>query len=635
MRRLGNRRQALLFFVAMTVPCAVLVALSLNLVRQERELAQRRDESERARALEQLHNDLSVRLERIRLDEFAAERKGGQWLRSGAYRRPETALVARVQDGAIALPWDHDPAADRQRERISEGEFGRMVRDAEQLELAGAELQRAAATARKALDRARDPVQSAHARLLYARVLWKLGRGQEATRELQALLVTPQSITDEGGVPLKLYAAERLLQTGVDSESAARAALAVAGSSPALTPFACDLLRRLLEAMPTAFAEEAGRASARVRSQIALMQQGEALRSDFPRLKIRADRWLLYGDQPWLVSAAPAGWPAAVIAVRAAGVLAEIKNTWNSRGWATVEFVGEGQGQSLGDAFPGVKAAVALSGAGELLGREAYRRQLVYLGLLLLVAATMFSAWLLWRDLRREVRMAELRSQFVSSVSHELKTPLTAIRMFAETLQLRRGWDEDKRSEYAATIVSECERLTRLVDDILAFSKAQQGQKTYRFRPVGLDYIVRSAVRAVEYPLAQQGFELRTKTPDELPRIRADADALEQALLNLLSNAMKYSGDSRTIELEVELSGAEASIRVRDHGAGIAPEHQARIFEQYYRAPTPENELVPGAGLGLALVAHIVKAHGGRIEVNSAPGLGSAFSIHLPLEDKA
>ena len=251
---------------------------------------------------------------------------------------------------------------------------------------------------------------------------------------------------------------------------------------------------------------------------------------------------------------------------------------------------------------------------------------------LLEVLVTMFAAYLLWRDLQREMRSSELRAQFVSSVSHELKTPLTAIRMFAETLQMGRCADPETQSEYLGTIVDECERLSRLVDGVLLFSKLEQGKKTYRFRPIQPADAVYAAARALEHPLSQQGFHLRMKVEDGLPQIRADRDALEQAILNLLSNAIKFSGDAREIELGLSRENGEVVVRVRDYGIGIAAEEQTRIFDKFYRAPTRENQLIPGTGLGLALVSQIVKAHGGRVAVDSAPGKGSTFSLRLPVD---
>jgi signal transduction histidine kinase len=139
----------------------------------------------------------------------------------------------------------------------------------------------------------------------------------------------------------------------------------------------------------------------------------------------------------------------------------------------------------------------------------------------------------------------------------------------------------------------------------------------------------------MQYPLAQQGFQLRVEIENGLPAARVDADAVEQAILNLLTNAMKYSGESREIDLHLQRQGGQAVIEVRDKGVGIPRKEQPRIFEKFYRAPTPENLRVPGTGLGLTLVEHIAKAHGGYVEVQSEPGKGSTFSIHLPLEGAA
>jgi signal transduction histidine kinase len=133
------------------------------------------------------------------------------------------------------------------------------------------------------------------------------------------------------------------------------------------------------------------------------------------------------------------------------------------------------------------------------------------------------------------------------------------------------------------------------------------------------------------YPLEQHGFVLRVEIDESLPPVSVDADALEQAILNLLTNAMKYSGSGRTIDLRLAREGREAIISVRDEGIGIPLVDQARIFEKFYRISTPENQRIPGTGLGLTLVDHIVKAHDGSVHVESAPGRGSVFTIHLPL----
>jgi two-component system, OmpR family, phosphate regulon sensor histidine kinase PhoR len=146
-----------------------------------------------------------------------------------------------------------------------------------------------------------------------------------------------------------------------------------------------------------------------------------------------------------------------------------------------------------------------------------------------------------------------------------------------------------------------------------------------------LSTVVDSVVRAAGYPLRQAGFELRVTTDDPLPTVAADSDALQQAVLNLLTNAMKYSTDRKQIDLAVRRDTGGVVIAVRDYGIGISAEHRKRIFERFYRVPSSEKQGVPGAGLGLTLVAHIAKAHGGKVLVESQPGTGSSFSLRLPL----
>ncbi len=260
-----------------------------------------------------------------------------------------------------------------------------------------------------------------------------------------------------------------------------------------------------------------------------------------------------------------------------------------------------------------------------------FRRTFYLLAVALVIALTLFGAYLLWRDVRRDFRLAEMRSQFVSSVSHELKTPLTSIRMFAETLRLQRSKDPAIRDEYLDTIVKESERLSRLLNNVLDFSKIEQGKKVYRPAPASLAEVIRETARAMEYPLKQQGFSLNIECQEGLLDIVVDRDGLEQALMNLLTNAMKYSGNSREIGLKLFEKGTWAVIKVIDQGIGIDPAEQKRIFDKFYRVAAPENDRLPGTGLGLALVSHFVKAHRGRIEVESSPGQGSTFSLYFPM----
>ncbi|MBM3312942.1 MAG: HAMP domain-containing histidine kinase, partial [Candidatus Aminicenantes bacterium] len=291
-------------------------------------------------------------------------------------------------------------------------------------------------------------------------------------------------------------------------------------------------------------------------------------------------------------------------------------------------------GLPLSPALANARLLLPASPAGGPSASSPDSRSSLYLLIVALALGIMtFGSYLFWRDVRRDLETAEMRSQFVASVSHELKTPLAAIRMFADTLRLGRLRDPEKREEYLETIANESQRLDRLLSNVLDVAKIEKGQRVYRFEKTSLRGVIETAVRAMDYPLRQKGFELRLNLVDGIPDLSADRDALVQAVLNLLDNAVKYSGEARLIDIVLEREGAAAVIRVVDRGIGVPEAERKRIFEKFYRAPDPRNEGVVGAGLGLALAAHIVEAHRGRIEVRSRPGEETVFSIHLPLEN--
>jgi signal transduction histidine kinase len=191
--------------------------------------------------------------------------------------------------------------------------------------------------------------------------------------------------------------------------------------------------------------------------------------------------------------------------------------------------------------------------------------------------------------------------------------------------------DRQTQCEYLDTILSESERLGRLVDNVLDFARIEQGVRIYHRQPARLEDVVEEAARVIRFPLTQSGFTLDLAVERTLPPIEADRDALLQAILNLMTNAMKYSDTSRRIGIDLRREGDDALIAVTDYGVGIAPEEQVRIFERFYRAPASQSQYIPGAGLGLTLVAHIAKAHGGDVAVRSSPGGGSTFTIRLPI----
>lgn len=648
-----HRRQILLFLVAILLPCSVLVALSLRMIRQERELAEKRSADEQRRLVNEIRHELLARLERIKLQEVSA--LAAQRGRAGksTYENSAVVLVGRVERNRLILPWEMNPAADEARKHLGEAEFARRIQQAEHAELVARQFVQAARLYREALGVARRPLQDAYARLLLARALARSGEQTEAVAHYRRILALPSEVTDEQGVPLCLYAAARLLQAGASPQAVLERIRSEEEGLRGLPPAAAYMLREItsksVESAPQPALRDAAKDLQRVfDAHIRFLEQALALQDDFPRLPLSPigatearnpePLWISYGDETWLVSVAPplGAMPAAAVAVRAKPIFAALDSARASSNSppGQVRFLTdtESKGEALGPNFPGLKVAFVPESHGVLSRKWNLQRSFYFVTLLLVLSVTLFGSYLLWRDVRRELRLAEVRSQFVSSVSHELKTPLTAIRMFAETLRMGRTTDRQVQDEYLETIVNESERLTRLLNNVLDFSKIEQGQKIYHFKPTHLAEVVRTAARALKYPLAQQGFQLRVDIEDGLPAVRADSDALEQAILNLLINAMKYSGESREVDLRLRRQDGAAMIQVTDHGMGIAPEEQARIFEKFYRAPTPENRLVPGTGLGLTLVEHIAEAHGGQVEVRSSPGEGSTFSILLPIE---
>ncbi len=243
--------------------------------------------------------------------------------------------------------------------------------------------------------------------------------------------------------------------------------------------------------------------------------------------------------------------------------------------------------------------------------------------------------FMVYSNVQRELHLSRLKSDFVANVSHELKTPLALIRLFAETLELGRVQSQEKATQYYRVINKESQRLTQLINNILDFSRIEAGRKEYRFAPTDVGRIVNEVVDAYRFQIEQQGFALELDVPEGLPEIQVDKEAVGQALINLVNNAIKYSQDDKQIRIAVREENGKILLDVIDHGIGIPKNEQKRIFEKFYRA---ENSLVhdtKGSGLGLALVRHIMDAHGGSVEVESAPGKGSTFTLALPMAPRA
>ena len=289
-----------------------------------------------------------------------------------------------------------------------------------------------------------------------------------------------------------------------------------------------------------------------------------------------------------------------------------------------------------------------------------------------------------WRAFQSQLRLNDLKSNFVSSVSHELRSPIASVRLMAESLERGKVTEAPKQKEYFHFIVQECRRLSSLIENVLDFSRIEQGRKQYDFEPTDLSALTQQTVKLMETYAAERGVELQLQLADainhqlpnyQLPQLQlsdyqplADGKALQQALVNLIDNALKHSpkGDIVTVGLELKTPKAEGQHRtsniqhptsgteqpapritfhasrithhashlllwVEDHGEGIPPSEQEKIFERFYRRGSELRRQTQGVGIGLSIVKHIVEAHGGRVLVRSAVGQGSRFTIELPL----
>lgn len=232
----------------------------------------------------------------------------------------------------------------------------------------------------------------------------------------------------------------------------------------------------------------------------------------------------------------------------------------------------------------------------------------------------------------KERRLAALKSDFAANVSHELKTPLSLIRMFGELLLTDRIGSDEKRRQYLQIIISESERLTALIENVLDFAKVERGKAAYQFAPGRLDEVVGRAVDVHRYRADREGIEVVLTTGDRLPEAMIDARAIELAVLNLLDNAFKYAKDGGRVDVEVVPYGNSVVVRVSDRGPGIDPEEQERIFERFVRGRLATEQRVRGSGIGLALVKHIAESHGGSVRVESpiADGKGTVFVLTFP-----
>ena len=642
---------------AIVLPCALIALIGYQWLRLEREATARRGkeaaEAEAARIRKELFPHLSA----------VAEEAARSWnsLPSGRPPLAPPPLVPEIVASAYAFSLEgkllypdyegaYQQATSGYESATARAEWQRMISRAEALEARG-EL----AEARRVLEAALPSVSEPHLR---ATVLLRLGRLSLAAKRYGEAEVSAQRVLqccaaarDEYGVSFALYAADQII-------SAWEAHGRLRASFPRLASQLGELLRqgeighpRDIQDIAALAARDGGGPDA---SLLVRQAEEQAKRvSGHIETGKRLERWvsgtvlagprragfslhtLWIHERPRLagVHQSPDGL---LVTLFAAGPLAT---------WLTTKAAEEGHFEAVlspKDEYQGsaiLRTALLPEAPGfelVLRPREAdpatqrWRQRLFAGALAAAVLLVLVVGYFASRDVSRELKLSSLRSTFVSSVTHELKTPLTSIRLLAETLRLKRTRDPAVADQLLGAMVDESERLARLVDNVLSFSRIERGAHRYRPASIDLSEAVGDAVRRFQYILKQGEFRLHQESDGEPLRVYADAEALGQALLNLLDNAVKYSGVSREIGLGIHRLGEEAEIRVTDYGIGIPRSDQRHIFESFYRAPGAVQETT-GAGLGLALVRHFTEAHDGRMTVTSEPGKGSTFSLWLPL----
>jgi signal transduction histidine kinase len=257
--------------------------------------------------------------------------------------------------------------------------------------------------------------------------------------------------------------------------------------------------------------------------------------------------------------------------------------------------------------------------------------QSVYFYMFLLIAAILvFGLVLTVRAVTQELELARLKSDFVSTVSHEFKSPVTSIRQLAEMLQAGRVPDEERRRRYYDVLVEQSSRLSSLVINILDLARIEEGRKEFRFEAIDVGELLRDIATTVQHRVGHEGYVIEADIAKELLPVSGDKDAITQAVTNLIDNAIQYSDDAKQINLSGSLHDELVTIAVEDFGVGIPDDDFDKIFDRFYRGGDALTRSVKGSGLGLTLIQEIVEAHGGTVHVESTLGEGSKFSIRLP-----
>jgi len=274
---------------------------------------------------------------------------------------------------------------------------------------------------------------------------------------------------------------------------------------------------------------------------------------------------------------------------------------------------------------------IAIQPGFEKLESDVKIQMAIYIMLIVLIIILMFfGVFVLLHDISRERNSMLLQTEFVHNVSHELKTPLSLIRLYGETLLLKENLAEADRKEGLQIITKESERLTYMINNILDFSKIEMGRKEFDLKPGNLAEVVRDTLDSYRYHFVKKGFRIEEEIDRDIPVVLFDREAVEGILINLFSNAIKFSKETKKMVVRLEDTPEAICLVLTDKGIGIPPNELSNIFNRFYRVKSTTDFETRGSGLGLTLVKHVVDAHAWQIDVESTPGQGSVFSILIP-----
>jgi signal transduction histidine kinase len=286
---------------------------------------------------------------------------------------------------------------------------------------------------------------------------------------------------------------------------------------------------------------------------------------------------------------------------------------------------------SLPQGFPGWKAELYFKG-GDIFKKAAERQIAVYTWTgFLVIVLILIAGGFATRAVSRQIRLNEMKNDFIATVTHELKTPLASMRVLVDTLLEGNVVDEAQRTKYLHLAAKENERLSRMIDNFLTFSRMERNKVTFTFTDARPDAMARDASEVVRTKYAALNCQLTTDIAKDLPEIQADHDGIVTVLVNLLDNACKYTNGNRQVSLKVFPEGDCVCFVVADNGIGLTRRHLRKIFDRFYQVDSSLARKAEGCGLGLSIVKFIVDAHKGKITVESKPGQGSTFTVKLPI----